>query len=59
MSIKDFKISAVDASKGLMLGEEKDTAEKSQPKVYGVCGAGYKCAGGGGQCGAGYQCAGG
>ncbi len=58
MSIKDFKISAADASKGLTVGEYKDATEKVQAKVQGMCGAGLNCAGGGGMCGAGLNCAG-
>lgn len=59
MSIKDFKISAVDSSKGLSIGEYKDAAEeKILSKADGRCGVGMNCAGGGGQCGVGMNCAG-
>ena len=53
MSLKYFKISAFDASKGLLLGEIKieNAEEKNQSKVYGACGYGMHCSGGGGQCG--------
>ena len=57
MSIKDLKISALDASKGLTIGEYNNITAKVQ--AYGQCGAGLNCAGGGGQCGAGLNCAGG
>lgn len=58
MSIKDFKISAVDAAKGLSIGEYKNATEKIQPKAHGRCGMAYNCSGGGGQCGMSYNCAG-
>ena len=59
MTLKDFKISAVDTSKGLTLGEVKtETAEKISAKAQGACGMGYECAGGGGRCGMSYNCAG-
>ena len=46
MSIKDFKISAVDSSKGLSIGEYKDAAdEKVLSKADGRCGVGMNCAG--------------
>lgn len=57
MSIKDFKLSAVDASAGLSLGEYADKIVDS--KAYGYCGGGVQCAGGGGMCGGGVNCAGG
>lgn len=58
MSLKDFKLSAVDASQGLSLGECA-ISEKISAKVHGTCGGGFNCAGGGGQCGGGFNCPGG
>lgn len=43
MSIKDFKISAVDTSKGLALGEYK-AEEKVQAKADGRCSYGSSAA---------------
>lgn len=45
MTLKDFKISAVDTSKGLTLGEQ-EIFNNVHSKAYGACGAGYECAGG-------------
>ena len=59
MSITDFKISAIDSSKGLSLGEYATNSENVKAKAYGNCGFGAGCAGGGGQCGFGSGCAGG
>ncbi|MBQ6975368.1 MAG: hypothetical protein IJS81_12480 [Selenomonadaceae bacterium] len=58
MSIKDFKISAVDSSKGLSIGEYKDAADEILAKADGKCGMSYNCSGGGGECGMSYNCAG-
>ena len=49
MSIKDFKISAVDSSKGLSIGEYKDAADEILAKADGKCGMSYNCSGGGGE----------
>lgn len=57
MLLKDFKISSVDTSKGLTLGEYK-AEEKVKAKAYGTCGMSLDCSGGGGQCGMGLKCAG-
>ena len=53
MSIKDFKISAVDSSKGLSIGEYKEMS-----KADGKCGMSLDCSGGGGECGMSLKCAG-
>ena len=58
MSLKDFKISAVDSSQGLSLGEYS-ISEKISAKANGRCGYGAGCSGGGGQCGYGAGCSGG
>ena len=57
MSLKDFKISAIDFSKGLSLGEFFKS-DDSQSKVHGVCGSGWNCTGGGGRCGSSWNCSG-
>jgi len=57
MSIKDFKISAVDTSKGLALGEY-NAEEKVQAKADGRCSYGSSCSGGSGQCSYGSNCGG-
>ena len=57
MSIKDFKISAVDTSKGLALGKYK-AEEKVQAKADGRCSYGSSCSGGSGQCSYGSNCGG-
>ena len=58
MSLKDFNFSQLKAASGLTFGANVQM-KSAGAKVYGMCGAGYKCSGGGGQCGAGYQCTGG
>ncbi|MBQ7704688.1 MAG: hypothetical protein IJT73_04560 [Selenomonadaceae bacterium] len=58
MTLKDFKLSAVDSSKDLTLGEVKNS-ENIQSVARGYCGAGGGCSGGGGMCGAGGGCSGG
>ena len=57
MSIKDFKISAIDSSKGLSLGQYKISSSENS-KAYGACGFNSNCAGGGGKCGFNSSCAG-
>ena len=58
MSIKDFKISAVDASAGLSLGEY-EISSTANAKANGRCSYGSNCGGGGGQCSYGSACSGG
>ena len=58
MSIKDFKISAIDASKGLSLGKYKNYGFENS-KANGRCSYGSDCGGGGGQCSYGSSCSGG
>lgn len=48
MSIKDFAVE-FDAQAGLMLGQvtvDETTDDNAQSKAQGMCGTGYRCAGG-------------
>lgn len=58
MSLKDFKISAVDMSTGLALGEYA-ISDLVDAKANGRCSYGSDCGGGGGQCSYGSACSGG
>ena len=58
MSLKDFKISEIDASAGLSLGEYK-ILTVSDARANGRCSYGADCGGGGGQCSYGSTCSGG
>lgn len=57
MSLEDFSFSQLNAASGLSLGTRVHM--KTGAMVYGMCGAGAGCSGGGGMCGAGARCAGG
>lgn len=57
MSLKDFSFSQMDKSSGLTFGANAEMKDLGA-KVYGMCGAGAGCSGGGGMCGAGYKCSG-
>ncbi len=58
MSFKDFKFSQLQSNEGISFGSVR-MIQHGSSKAYGLCGAGYKCTGGGGMCGAGYKCTGG
>ncbi len=58
MSFKDFKFSQLQSAEGIAIGSIRITQDGCS-KVYGLCGAGHKCSGGGGMCGAGHKCTGG
>ncbi len=58
MSFKDFKFSQLDQNAGICFGANEHVDEK-ESKVYGMCGGGLNCSGGGGMCGGGLNCSGG
>lgn len=58
MSFKDFSFNQLSKESGLVVGK-KMNAKIDSSKVYGMCGSGYNCSGGGGQCGSSYNCSGG
>ena len=59
MKLREFKL----GSESIVLGGIEIGVSKASSfvgsRVYGMCGAGMNCRGGGGQCGAGMNCAGG
>ena len=57
MSLKEFDFAMLEAHQGVLVGEFSETSYTS--KVYGRCGFGAGCGGGGGQCGFGAGCSGG
>ena len=58
MKLCDFKLGAESiVLGGLEIGVSKVSGFVGS-RVYGMCGAGYDCSGGGGRCGAGFDCGG-
>lgn len=57
MSLKEFDFAMLEAHQGILVGEFSETSYTS--KVYGICGYGVDCSGGGGQCGYSVNCSGG
>ena len=58
MSLNDFSFSQMDKTSGLAFGMNVQL-KADGAKVYGRCGGGLNCSGGGGQCGGGLNCTGG
>lgn len=58
MKLKDFKFNFNFSTPQLAFGVPS-LGSFAGATVYGMCGSGYSCSGGGGQCGSGYNCGGG
>ena len=58
MSLKDFSFEQLSMEAGLIVSKNIH-AKADSSKVYGMCGSGYSCSGGGGSCGSSYNCTGG
>ena len=60
MNLCDFDISMAKTTSKLSINERflESDDYSDRAKVYGRCGGGFNCSGGGGQCGGGFNCSG-